>query len=390
MKRLRIKFTSLLIPLILFSCSQHNSEVEGYYHKIDISNRHVQKSQVEFSSILDNKSLKFIALETTEDCLIGSIEKVLFHDGYYYILDRNMSQMIYKFNKEGEFIQKIGKQGNGPGEYTMPMDFCIGHNNNIVILDNGYYITKFTSEGKHIAQQQLKDFAANGIERIQNGYAFIGGGESDNLVITNKDFSKVDSFFSYQNPNASRLILSPLQHIHENLIIYRRFLDDTIYRIKNNQPVPHVVLSYENSAKPNISTTRKQFKKQLRQAKLIKSYYETEDDVFMMIADKGEPFLLFYHKPTRAKKFFSYFDLVNDVSFDNQTSYVIGSDPKTDRFIFYIQPENIDSGKFKITDVQSETVKSQIREILQKVDKHSNPILLLADIKLNKPQNENK
>jgi hypothetical protein len=59
-----------------------------------------------------------IVLETTDECLIGTISQVLFADSLIIIVDKDLAKSILVFDMEGNFKYKIGNKGNGPGEYA--------------------------------------------------------------------------------------------------------------------------------------------------------------------------------------------------------------------------------------------------------------------------------
>jgi hypothetical protein len=65
------------------------------------------------------KDITFIPLETTDECLIGSIYTIHLSLDYLIIVDSNPYQILL-FNKTGKFIRKIGSIGQGPCEYLCP------------------------------------------------------------------------------------------------------------------------------------------------------------------------------------------------------------------------------------------------------------------------------
>ena len=72
-------------------------------------------AELPFSAFVD--TIELIPLETTEDNLIGEITRVIFNNGKYYIRSTNGMQnpKLFVFNENGKYIQKISKQGVGPG-----------------------------------------------------------------------------------------------------------------------------------------------------------------------------------------------------------------------------------------------------------------------------------
>jgi hypothetical protein len=59
-------------------------------------------------------SIEYISLETTEKTLLTGGEQIMF-DNYHFIV---FAAECYVFNREGDFIRKIGNTGRGPNEYS--------------------------------------------------------------------------------------------------------------------------------------------------------------------------------------------------------------------------------------------------------------------------------
>ena len=138
---MKLKFLYLFLLISIFlnaSCSRSKRPVEikgvGLY-AFDMENTKKFPADLSFYSSLFKK-VNIIPLETSEDCLVGRISKISVVDSYILVLDP--SSCLFVFNKEGKFIRKIGNVGQGPGEYSMPIDFTIDRDNHLVyILDYG-------------------------------------------------------------------------------------------------------------------------------------------------------------------------------------------------------------------------------------------------------------
>jgi hypothetical protein len=68
--------------------------------------------------------IELVPLETTEECMISSLTDVVYRDNIYYVLDEQQSS-LFLFSDDGKYINKIQRQGRGPGEYMMLYDFEI-------------------------------------------------------------------------------------------------------------------------------------------------------------------------------------------------------------------------------------------------------------------------
>jgi hypothetical protein len=70
------------------------------------------------------KDATLIPLETTDDCLLGDLEKIYESDGRLYILDMNRTT-VFVFDISGKFLYKIERRGQGPEEYLEVSDFDV-------------------------------------------------------------------------------------------------------------------------------------------------------------------------------------------------------------------------------------------------------------------------
>jgi len=108
-----------------------------------------------------------IQLETPPDALIGSIRKIEYYDGFYYIIDV-VTQQIFCFDKDGSFIFKIDDQGKGPGEYNYISDFAIDrHNNRMIVLEPPLgRVLIFDLKGNHISTRRIDTGKVMGFNKV--------------------------------------------------------------------------------------------------------------------------------------------------------------------------------------------------------------------------------
>ena len=105
---------SLFIVLLLAICLSSSADAQK---KILFAQGIRVKKEIKISEVASE--IKYIPLETTADCLLkAEILDVEFVGGYLFVSDYFN---LYQFTPEGKFIRKIGKAGQGPGEYTESM-----------------------------------------------------------------------------------------------------------------------------------------------------------------------------------------------------------------------------------------------------------------------------
>jgi len=127
----------ILLCIILVSCN-HQSHKEN----VDVTDNSLEEIKIltEGGVFVPPDSLyqglpDFIKLETTDDCLIGNITNILFDDSLIFVVDKEQAKTVFVFDMKGKFINRIGKVGNGPGEYTHLSVSLNKDKNQVIIYD---------------------------------------------------------------------------------------------------------------------------------------------------------------------------------------------------------------------------------------------------------------
>ncbi|MDR1745975.1 MAG: 6-bladed beta-propeller [Tannerella sp.] len=117
----------------------------------------------------------FIKLETVSESLLSGVNSLYVFNNRIYIYNNRNGGGIYCFDMQGKYLYKIANIGQGPGETTFMMDFCIDESNDRMwIADNYMKILKYDLNG-HFIQEYKTDFAIHNIEYLP--------GSDDLLVI---------------------------------------------------------------------------------------------------------------------------------------------------------------------------------------------------------------
>ncbi len=154
MKRITVNCYLLILSVALCAaCSgntakQSNAEVKLV--KIDWNN--VSES-LDYSSLVEDSVLMF-PLETTDECLIGEVTKLIYQNQQIYIAD-NIGKSIFVFDMSGKLKAKVHAVGTGPGEYSNISYFTV-HGTDMVMFD--HYMGKFVfydASGKFIREKGI-------------------------------------------------------------------------------------------------------------------------------------------------------------------------------------------------------------------------------------------
>ena len=94
-----------------------------------------------------------IKLETSDSCFITYLSQVVKGDEYLFVSD-NWSQVL-QFDSSGNFIRKIGRQGNGPKEYNRIMRIMVDEANDYIIVNDRSKFLWFDFSGEFIREEAL-------------------------------------------------------------------------------------------------------------------------------------------------------------------------------------------------------------------------------------------
>lgn len=103
--------------------------------------------KIELASIA--KEVDIIPLESTEEAVIGGISKIEYDDGLYFVEDQS-SKQVFVFDSLGGYLNKMWRQGRGPGEVSYPNKFALDKTNKTVwVIDNAETVKKYSYSGEY-------------------------------------------------------------------------------------------------------------------------------------------------------------------------------------------------------------------------------------------------
>lgn len=133
-KSLNYGLLSLLLFFISISCNVNRSFGQDIPHRINLD-ASICLDSLHLSRFCD--SLEVIKLDDREEAMIGTITKIGMYNNLILVLDRNVAKSIFVFDRQGRFLTRIGRIGNGPGDYLSITDFVVDENKNVLyVLDN--------------------------------------------------------------------------------------------------------------------------------------------------------------------------------------------------------------------------------------------------------------
>lgn len=191
--------------------------------------------------------LSCIPLEETNDCYITNIRRVEYFEGNYYISSSDANVGLVVFDAKGNFVRRIGKKGNGHGEYTNIYDFSIDKKNRrILILCNRNSLVKVYSldgvfqKEKILHNTSLNDLACiDGVILCPTNHQGFATVENDSLFyVFDEDLNLVKrhTYVSNNSVGMSSFIPSNIR-AHKKMFIYSDFHEHRIFILNEHGDV---------------------------------------------------------------------------------------------------------------------------------------------------------
>ena len=237
------------------SCNQRGTNVShSTLLEINASNCHATDRYLYTDSNII-ESYDYIALETTEESLLGDISSVFFDDGLFFVSDRTAGRInrILVFDQSGKFITQIGRRGNGEGEYASIRSWTINPFENFVsIIDLNSSIKYYYYSGQYLKTIHSKeDFTCLAqYEYLSSGdilskYAINWKKENDYILYT-KDFKSKDVLWEHRNINFDGIygtFMSNYLSVKKDKCYIMREFCDTVFALNKGKPEPVCMLS---------------------------------------------------------------------------------------------------------------------------------------------------
>ncbi|WP_294628996.1 6-bladed beta-propeller [uncultured Bacteroides sp.] len=196
--------------------------------------------------------------ELTEKSLIASIDRIIRHNGRYYILDKRSKQVLC-YEASGKFIHSIRSVGNGPGEYTALTDMTIDpESSQLILLGYPSTLLYYNLEGAFVKSICLENPTSFHALSADNEFIYLLNPTFYNDKPTETSITIIDK----KHPEKSYRILEPLPetapYCHasgRNLTegtttLFTRRFDSHIYRLKGKELSPEIHINWGELAFP--------------------------------------------------------------------------------------------------------------------------------------------
>lgn len=290
------KLYILIVSVLLCSCNKNpqssliNDSNKNNIMNIDV-NEYMKNESFLINDIID--SVKLIFLETTDECIISSINKLIITDDRIFINDIGSAILL---DRNGKYIKRM-QRGNGPGEIYNVLDIAYDKLKNEYIINQGRTIQRYTPNGDFI-NDCIMPFFAHTINIIGDTYIFTkindSNSEECNTIESRWDeYSTIitDDKLNIKNitiPYGTEFII-PKDNIindYKDSVNIIAPLNDTIYNFANNSLSAKYCINY-SSVKKDFSNfkTYDDWREYRRNSKLfdkcnLDNYFENSTHQF--------------------------------------------------------------------------------------------------------------
>lgn len=223
----------ILFVLALMSCTNQSNTS---YEVQDVEFNLETDGSVNYQRLSEIvNEVTFIPLKhSTDESLIGYIDKIIVTETYIAIMDES-NKILNLYDLEGNYIRRIGKIGQGPGEYIGLGDFQI-YNDTIVVFDAPRrMILAYNMYGDFIFQKELP-FQTD-IFAVLNEDLWLWGLSSYNteqyansqIVLTDKNFNLLEKYVTYNKDIDHNMKLSYYFVNSNNEFVYHQGLENEVY-----------------------------------------------------------------------------------------------------------------------------------------------------------------
>ena len=336
-------------------------------------------------TLIINKDVSFVQLETKDECLLENIVNIEVTDKFIYILDR---QTFFIFSIKGEFIKKI-KRGRGPGELTTAMNFSIdSERGELSIIEQGRFLRLYDLDNKYIESYQLEGSFGDAIRIDDENFllhtVLPPKYNEDHLIsvfnIKNKNITK--KYIPYDNLPMRNLSILTFNNffLHNKEIFYFAANDRTIYQYLKESMKPLYKIDFKNLDPPESYINKFEkagaFMKQAYEDNYIGfinyCYHFNKFDLVGFKYKEDNCGVIFKSDPTKI-----YFSPISKLfNLPQTSSFIMPSSANANQihFVYYNDLLFEDEANIKNTYLEIDDKKIQVQE-------NANPIIVTIHIK---------
>jgi hypothetical protein len=406
MNKLVIFFFLFTCLMLSWQCSEKNKKRK---HKNEY-----QVISLDFKKIINNEKkakisdiaekVEYIKLEWKNDSKIGNILDAKLTNEYIFI-HHSAFGLLAQFDRKGNFIRNIGKQGRGPKEYSLIRNFSIDEEKGLIFIQ-GNWVKKtlvFTFDGKYLRsiKNTSLEFHSNTWVHDSTFLEFMEPlfGDEKFVFVEKTEFGDtiqgVKNHFFWEEYKKDKYIMS----FHNRNIFYRLnsklhfkgWYNDTIYTYDTkNRITPKYFVNLGNHKLDDELRIEKTGRNKIPENTYWFEFWESERYIFLPYGSyslkQGKKGFAYFDKKTKEamslKENNGEISFINDFDGGPRFKLRFVKDSLAYSFIeaFEIM-EHMNSGQFyNSTPLQTE-FKNKFVKKMKDITENDNPVLMIIKLK---------
>ncbi len=245
MKTFNFIVICLTVSLIVLSCSNEGKVDSQSDEPITIQVEGAKFDIIESEKLLEYS--EFVFLESKVESHFGDMSYFLSNIKEFYVLDPHTKSMVFRFSNEGEFLNTIGTKGGGPGEYNNVIDALVD-GDKVEILSNNVSsdVYRYSKEGNFIEKKSYEPkYPASFIKFPETGdYLFYC--TSGDYKVLKTDLSGIisDSILYQKREDRIPLSIDALTPTYGGSILLNEALYNIIWKWNGSDFIEKYVLDF--------------------------------------------------------------------------------------------------------------------------------------------------
>ena len=330
-------------------------------------------------------SIEYIPLETTEDCLIGDDFSLIVASQDIFVHEFS-DQKIYRFDRNGKYLNPIGKKGQGPGEYICPYSIYVDEASrecfSLDTFSGNIYVYEYDGTFKRKIHVPV---APGRMMKMGDNYViaqYLLDVSTCEMVSVTPEGKLLKKYSRNDGKKVGFAMFMPFFFTFNDVVYYKNHLTEYIYSIDDK--LKRKKAYWIDLGKKQINAEEDQYrlgKGSMTQGKLVISTISAHENLmFIPYADKGRFFAVYN---TISKKIFSpgvdgkagfIDDLTQGPLVDVPYSLYLITSLQKNQLATYINMFEIDIDDYPEGEFKQFLVKHNL-------DEFSNPVVRLVNLK---------
>ena len=400
MKKIKWTVVAVFALIAAFSCQsgkQSGSPVQNVVLDLNLDQK------LFLSEIAD--SIEIIPLEQTDESDIRLVWRLVPYKDRYYFFNGISGCNLLVFDRQGNFLYRLDKRGQGPGEYTELNDIAIDKKRDeLLLLTAQHGIYRYDLDGNFI--DRIRISPSYGVYLVADSMGSIYQTVYSNVNNPNTLVYITETDSSYFAPVSKDDFYRLNDYAHSNFfdshngnVYYSAPYCDSIFKLTNGIKEPFLYINYNGKNFPTkeVFTEERDYRAISREMGNYKDRFRTDtyrisDNFLYVSAMEGNALDVMALHSFKTGKTLSGHRLIDDVFFPNNT--YIFKDFNTPRavedgwLLWFVRPSWLLRGyntyKKNVSPEKWEAFckrHPKMVEVCSQLDEESNPVLFRIKVK---------